>query len=67
MSMKFGSEIDTGLTMEEIPNTKKMLKIFDPTTFPMAMSTFFFLTAAIDVASSGREVPMETIVNPINL
>jgi len=51
----------------EIPSTKKTLKIFDPTMFPMAMSTFFFFAATTEVASSGREVPAETIVKAITL
>lgn len=42
-----------------------MLKIFDPTTFPMAISLSPFLVATILVTSSGKEVPMATIVNPI--
>jgi len=41
--------------------------MLEPTTLPMAMSTFRFLTATTDVASSGKEVPMDTTVNPMIL
>lgn len=41
--------------------------MLEPTTFPMARSTFLFLTAMIEVASSGREVPSETMVNAMIL
>ena len=33
--------------------------------FPMAMSGLRFFMATIDVASSGRDVPIATIVRPI--
>ena len=47
------------------PNTKKILKIFDPTMFPMAISGLRFRMATTEVASSGRDVPMATMVRPI--
>ncbi len=56
-----------GYITEDKPSTKNILKIFDPTTFPIARSTLFFKAAEIDVASSGREVPIDTIVRPIIL
>ena len=40
------------------------MKIFEPTTFPIAISSSFFLAATIDVTSSGSEVPRATIVRP---
>ena len=46
----------------DTPNIRKVLKILEPTTFPMAISTFFFRAATREVANSGREVPIETIV-----
>lgn len=55
----------TGVIKAETPSTKKILKILEPTTLPIAISTFFFLTATIDVANSGSEVPIETMVSPI--
>ncbi len=65
MSIKEAEATTTGVIKAETPNTKKILKILEPTTLPIAISTFFFLTATIEVASSGREVPIETMVNPI--
>ena len=61
------SDSSTGAIVEEIPRIRKILKMLDPTTFPIAMSTFFLRTATIEVASSGREVPMETTVRPMTL
>lgn len=46
-----------------IHNTRNILKILDPTTLPIAISDFFFMTATIEVVSSGKEVPKATIVN----
>ena len=42
-----------------------MLKMLDPMMLPTAMSALSLNAATIDVASSGREVPTETIVRPI--
>ena len=64
MEFSFNS---TGAITVETPRIKNILKMFDPTTFPIAMSTFFLRTATMEVASSGREVPMETTVKPITL
>ncbi len=44
-----------------------MFKILEPTTLPIAMSMFFFVTAIIEVANSGSDVPIETIVRAITL
>jgi len=51
---------------ELMPNIKKILKIFEPITFPIAISLFFLKAATSDVTSSGREVPIETMVRPIS-
>lgn len=40
----------------EIPITHNILKIFEPTTFPMAISRSPFKVAATDVATSGKDV-----------
>ena len=48
----------------EIPSTIRMLKMLEPTAFPIAISTSFFLAATIEVTSSGSEVPMDTMVRP---
>ena len=53
-----------GLIADAIPSTIRILKIFEPIAFPTAISTSFFLAATMDVTSSGRDVPIETIVNP---
>ena len=42
-----------------------MFKTFDPITFPTTKSVFFFKTALIVAANSGRLVPIAIIVNPI--
>lgn len=47
------------------PNTKNILNRLLPITFPMAIPGFFFNAAVIEVASSGKEVPPATKVNPI--
>ena len=57
----------TGLIADAIPRTIRMLNILDPTALPSAISTSFFFAATIEVTSSGREVPMETIVSPISV
>ena len=62
MSVRLSKDMDTGVITPDIPRIRNVLKIFDPTTFPIARSTFFFLAAIRDVASSGREVPIDKIV-----
>ena len=54
-----------GVISEDVPNTNRILKMFEPTIFPMAISAFFFLAANKDVNNSGKEVPRATIVSPI--
>ena len=48
-----------------IPNINRILKILDPIIFPIAISSLFFMIAAIEVTSSGNEVPAAIIVNLI--
>jgi hypothetical protein len=48
------------------PKIQKILKMFDPTIFHTARSACPRFAAIIEVASSGREVPMATIVRPMN-
>ncbi len=55
----------TGLTAELSPKTHKILKILEPTIFPIAMSACFFLAATTEAANSGKEVPIATTVSPI--
>jgi hypothetical protein len=55
-----------GLTIAVIPKTKKTLNILDQTMFPTAIFALDFVTATIDVASSGNDVPIARIVSPIS-
>ena len=48
-----------------IPRIPSILKIFEPTTFPTAISDSFLYEARTTVISSGRLVPMATTVSPI--
>ena len=56
-----------GWIEDERPRINMILKMFDPTTFPRARPLSPFLEAVTEVTSSGREVPMATIVNPIKV
>ena len=56
-----------GLIAEPTPSTSRILKMFDPMTFPTAISTSFFRAATIEVTSSGRLVPIAQIVSPISV
>jgi len=47
------------------PRMPKMLKMFDPTMLPTAISVCLRSAATTDVASSGSEVPTATMVSPI--
>ena len=49
-----------------MPRINRILKRFDPTALPSARPLSPFLVATIEVTSSGREVPMAMMVNPIN-
>ena len=46
------------------PKINEMFIMFEPTTFPIAMSFSPFLDAITEVTSSGRLVPTATIVRP---
>ena len=50
---------------EDKPMINMILKIFDPITFPTAISFSFLIEATTLVTSSGRLVPTATIVKPI--
>lgn len=53
--------------MDENPSIQKILKIFDPTIFHTAISLCHFRAAMTDVANSGKDVPIATIVKPITI
>ena len=55
----------TGIIKADVPTTNKILKIFDPTMFPIAISALPFFAADTLVTNSGKEVPKATIVSPI--
>ena len=56
-----------GVIKEDTPSINRMLKMFEPTTFPTARSFSPFLAATTDVTSSGSDVPSATMVRPINV
>ena len=50
------------------PRPRKTLTEFEPVTFPMALSAFFSLAAAVLLAKvSGREVPRATNVIAVEI
>ena len=55
-----------GKIVADAPIIRKILKIFEPTTLPTAISLSPFLAAITDVTNSGRDVPHATIVRPIS-
>lgn len=59
--------ITIGVITDDKPSTNKMLNMFEPITLPIAISLSPFLAATIEVTSSGRDVPIATIVRPIRL
>lgn len=44
---------------------RKIFAIFDPRTFPIAISVFPWILAMIETTNSGILVPIATIVNPM--
>jgi hypothetical protein len=54
-----------GLIRAVAQRIKEMLNMFDPTILPIAISEFFLYAATTEVKSSGRLVPIATIVKPI--
>ena len=59
-------ENGNGFIIAETPKIQNILNMFDPTTLPTAMSTFFLYAATAEVASSGKDVPTATTVSPIS-
>ena len=66
-SMFISGLYSIGWIIELKPRTKRRLKILEPTTFPIARSLCFLITARTEVTNSGRDVPRATIVRAINL
>ena len=48
-----------------IPKMKRILKMLDPSTLPITIPLSPFLSAVIDVTSSGNEVHIATMVRPM--
>ena len=67
ISTKFCILKAMGVITEPIPRMVRMLKTFDPTTLPTAISSSFLRAATREVTSSGREVPVATMVRPIRV
>ena len=56
-----------GATMAVIPTISNVLKTFDPTTFPTAISDVPLIADISDTKNSGIEVPIATTVSPITI
>ena len=65
ISIKENILIVRGVMVEAKPSINKILKMFEPIIFPMAISVSPFFVATTEVTNSGREVPTATIVKPI--
>ena len=52
----------SGATVDETPSIRKMLKMLEPRTLPIAMSVSPFRAAITEVTSSGNDVPAATMV-----
>lgn len=56
-----------GVNAEDAPKINKILKMLEPTALPRAIPDSCFFAAVIEVTSSGREVPIATMVRPIRV
>lgn len=56
-----------GVRLEVAPRMNMMLNRQDPTALPNAIPESPFWAATMDVISSGREVPIATIVRPTSV
>ena len=61
------ASIGTGENNEIKPITTSMLNMFEPTTFPTAMSMLPLIALVMLTESSGKLVPRATIVSPIKI
>ena len=55
----------TGRIKAQTPRMTKTLKMFDPTTLPIATSLWPPMAESTDTTSSGVEVPTATTVSPM--
>ena len=67
ISISARASAEIGWMEEERPRINIILKMLEPTTFPRARPLSPFLEAVTEVTSSGREVPIATMVKPINV
>ena len=67
ISINSDEEIGIALIEDETPSINKILNIFEPNTFPIAISFSPLIDAIIVVTNSGNEVATATIVNPTSL
>lgn len=65
-SVASGHSAAIGLIAAVSHPTHKILKIFEPIIFQIAISVCFLSAAITDVASSGTDVPIATILAPIS-
>ena len=56
-----------GVKVDAIPRINKILKRQEPTALPSAIPESPFLEAVMEVTSSGREVPIATMVRPTSV
>ena len=56
-----------GVISDVIPNTERILNIFDPTILPTEIALSFLNAAMAEVANSGKDVPKATILIPITI
>ena len=58
---------EMGVITAETPRMSRILNRLEPITLPMAISFCPLRAATIEVTSSGRLVPMATIVRPMSV
>ena len=56
-----------GATIAVMPTMPRILKIFDPTTFPRAISAFPLMAETTLTTNSGAELPTATMVSPTTM
>lgn len=61
---KLAEETFTGWIKAVMPSTRARLQMFDPITFPMAMSGLPLMADCKLINNSGAEVPKATMVRP---
>lgn len=57
----------SGEIADDAPSTNNILKMLLPTILPKAISLSFLYAAVTEVISSGKDVPIATMVRPTNV